>query len=137
MADRNGWTFTGGLFSQLAGTRRCKITVGRFLPQILAWRYNNNNCNTKSCSLCSDLPGPGWLAWMGGRTLQVHLPGRHGRRTTTLQRAPSCPWHWLCAKTIKTALKISTVCVQISQGLDGWPEWADGQRRYIFPADMD
>jgi hypothetical protein len=33
--------------------------------------------------------------------------------------------------------KIPIISVQISQGLDGWPEWADGHRRYIFPADMD
>jgi hypothetical protein len=50
-------------------------------------------------------------------------------------RGPSCRWHWLGATTNST--KNSSIFVQISQGLDGWPEWADGHRRYIFPADMD
>jgi hypothetical protein len=188
MADRNWRTDTASLFSQWAWARRCNITEGRFLTQTLAWRYKNNNCNTKSCCLCSDLPGPGWLAGMGGWT------GTSSRQTWTtrynITEGPSCRWHWLGATTNSTknsyclfsdlpgpgwlagmgghslavyfshghgqgaailqrtrhwlgatiiiiALKIPTVCVQISQGLDGWPEWADGHRQYIFPAGMD
>jgi hypothetical protein len=113
------------------------ITAGLLLPQTLAWRYNNNNCNTKSWCLCLDLPGPGRLAGMGGRSPAIHLPGGHGRGVATLQQAASCSRLLLGATTIVTALKIPSIFVQISQGLDGWPEWADGHRRYIFPADMD
>jgi hypothetical protein len=133
--DRNRWTSTGGLFSWWTWTRRYNIIAGPILPQTWAWRYNNSTKN--SYCFCSDLPGPGWLAGMGGRSPLVHLPRRHGLGAATLQRATSCRRHWLCATKIKTALKFLPVCVQISQGLNDIPEWVDVHRRFIFPGGID
>jgi hypothetical protein len=69
---------------------------------------------------------------MAGRSLAVYFPSWQGQGAATLLRSASCRRHWLGAITVLLALKI-----QISQGLDGWLEWADGHRQYIFPADMD
>ncbi len=102
MADRNGWTFTGVLSSQSALTRRCNVTAGRFLPQTLAWRYINNNSTKNSYFLCSDLPGPGRLAGMGGHSLAVYFSHGHGQGAAILQRAR----HWLGATIIIITLKI-------------------------------
>jgi hypothetical protein len=56
---------------------------------------------------------------MGGQSPAVYFPSGHGLGAATLQQVTSCRWHWLGATTRKTALKIPTVCFQISQGLDG------------------
>jgi hypothetical protein len=65
---------TNCLFSQWAWTRCCNITAGRFLPQTLAWRYNNNDSTKIPPVPCSDLPGPGWLTGTDGHSLAVIFP---------------------------------------------------------------
>ncbi len=77
MADQNGWTFIDGLFSQWTWTRRSNIAAGHFLPQTLAWRYNNKNSTKNSHCLCSDLPGPGRLTRMSRCSPAVNFSHEH------------------------------------------------------------
>jgi hypothetical protein len=118
MADRNGYVHRRFIFP-VGKDEALQHYIGCFLPLALAWRYINKNSTKNSYCLCSDLPGSGWLTGMGGRSLAVYFFHGHGLSAATLLQAASCSRHWLGASTIKTALKIPTVCVQISQGLDG------------------
>jgi hypothetical protein len=54
--------------------------------------------------LCSDLPGPGRLAGMGGRSPPVHLPGGHGRGTATFSSG-RLSQTLACATTVLIAIK--------------------------------
>jgi hypothetical protein len=135
-AGRNGWTFTRGLFSQWAWTRRCNITAGCFLPLTLAWRCNSiksNKIPIISVQISQGLDG--WPEWADGHRRYIFPADidealQHYRGPILLLELA-----WCFNSIISN--KIPIVSVQISQGLDGWPEWADGHRRYIFPADMD